>query len=395
MAQGVRGSLNMMSVLARRKVLLVDDEAFFLESVREGLLATEPTVEALLAGDGLEALDLLDKHEIDVVVSDIRMPGLDGVGLLAEMINRGISVPVILLSAFRDPAHVERAVSLGAVSFLDKPVDYDALIQAIQDALAPAQRSRMQGFSLPSLLQLMDFDNKSATLSVRSGENLGRIFVSDGDVVDAWYGSDYGRDAFRKILQLPNPILELVPLPEQVHRNISQPTSSLLFDAIRQQDEDRRAGSLDDEWEAIFDGAEFGEPPTRTTAPIRPSRHERYLAKLEASLQAAAEISGAVGAALVDYETGMTLGTSGGGKLDLDVAAAGNTEVVRAKMQVMKNLGIEGGIKDILITLEAQFHLIHPIPNTTLFLYLALDSKTGNLAMARHRLQAIEQTLPI
>lgn len=385
----------MVSVLARRKVLLVDDESFFLESVREGLLAMEPTVEAFLAGDGLEALELLSEHRIDVVVSDVRMPNLDGVGLLTEMMNRGIAVPVILLSAFRDASHAERAVSLGAVSFLDKPVDYDVLIKAIHDALAPGERSWMQGFSLPSLLQLMNFDRKSATLSVRSGKRLGRIFVAEGEVVDAWYGRGYGRDAFRKILQLSEPFLELVPLPDQVHRNISEPMSSLLLDAIRQQDEDQRHGTVDDEWEAIFDGTEFGDAPNHEPASTTPTKLEPNMANVEKSLQAATDINGAVGAALVDYETGMTLGSSGGGKLNLDVAAAGNTEVVRAKMRVMNELGIDGGIKDILITLDSQFHLIRPLPNSSLFLYLAVDSKVGNLAMARHKLQAIEKDLTI
>eukprot|EP00928_Gymnodinium_smaydae_P078194 TRINITY_DN61918_c0_g1_i1.p4 TRINITY_DN61918_c0_g1~~TRINITY_DN61918_c0_g1_i1.p4 ORF type:complete len:122 (-),score=37.34 TRINITY_DN61918_c0_g1_i1:85-414(-) len=108
------------------------------------------------------------------------------------------------------------------------------------------------------------------------------------------------------------------------------------------------------------------------------------------------EINGSVGTALVDFESGMTLGTKGGGpNLDLEVAAAGNTEVVRAKMRVMQDLSIAGGIKDILITLEEQYHLIRPLEGTTLFMYLAIDSRTGNLAMARHKLAAIESELKV
>ncbi len=107
-------------------------------------------------------------------------------------------------------------------------------------------------------------------------------------------------------------------------------------------------------------------------------------------------ISGAVGVALVDYTSGMTLGTAGGSReLDLEVAA-GNTEVVRAKMRTMQDLGLKETIDDILITLDSQYHLIRPLTSSRgdgLFLYLALAAGQANLAMARRQLQAIEQGL--
>lgn len=119
---------------------------------------------------------------------------------------------------------------------------------------------------------------------------------------------------------------------------------------------------------------------------------------VDESLQDAMNIKGAVGAALVDYSSGMTLGVAGGGGLNLDVAAAGNTEVVRAKMAVMKELGIKGGIEDILITLQDQLHLIRLLKSESgdgLFLYLALNKEQSNLAMARHQLATIEKEVAI
>ena len=119
---------------------------------------------------------------------------------------------------------------------------------------------------------------------------------------------------------------------------------------------------------------------------------------VDESLSDAMSIKGAVGAALVDFTSGMTLGTAGNGSINLDVAAAGNTEVVRAKMAVMKELGIKGGIEDILITLQDQLHLIRLLQSETgdgLFLYLALNKEQANLAMARHQLQSIEKQLAV
>ncbi|MFD5429947.1 hypothetical protein [Streptomyces sp. NPDC127084] len=110
-------------------------------------------------------------------------------------------------------------------------------------------------------------------------------------------------------------------------------------------------------------------------------------------------IEGCVGVALVDYTSGMALGTLGGGKhLDLNVAAAGNTDVVRAKLRAMEMLGLQDEIEDILISLGTQYHLIRLLKargGNGLFLYLALDNKRANLAMARHQLRKVEAELEV
>lgn len=107
------------------------------------------------------------------------------------------------------------------------------------------------------------------------------------------------------------------------------------------------------------------------------------------SLETIMEIDGAVCCALVDSTSGMVLGQAGGG-LDIMLAAAGNTEVVRAKMKTMKALGLHDEIEDILITLGKQYHVIHP--KGTLFLYVVLNKSKANLAMARYGVaQVVEQ----
>ena len=121
---------------------------------------------------------------------------------------------------------------------------------------------------------------------------------------------------------------------------------------------------------------------------------------IETALKEAMTIDGAVGVSLVDWDSGMSLGNLGGGKyLDLDVAAAGNTEVIRAKMRTMESLRLEDSIEDILITLNKQYHLIRLLRNSRneqgLFLYLVLDRQKANLALARHQLRSIESELVV
>jgi len=126
-------------------------------------------------------------------------------------------------------------------------------------------------------------------------------------------------------------------------------------------------------------------------------RKERIV-NIDTALKECMSIAGAVGVALVDYESGMSLGTSGGGDwLNLELAAAGNTEVVRSKLRVMGALSLKDTIEDILITLHRQYHLIRLIDSmkakSSLFLYLVLERESSNLALARHHLKRVESDL--
>jgi len=119
------------------------------------------------------------------------------------------------------------------------------------------------------------------------------------------------------------------------------------------------------------------------------------MSDIEYALNQAANIKGAFAVAIVDYDSGMTLGSRGGSaEFDLDVAAPGNSEVVRAKFDVMQKLGLRETIEDILITLDSQYHLIRPIYSNNedkLFFYLVLNRQQANLAMARRDLRMIGQ----
>ena len=123
------------------------------------------------------------------------------------------------------------------------------------------------------------------------------------------------------------------------------------------------------------------------------------MSNLDQTLKEMMAVDGAVGAAIVDYNSGMALGVLGSTKaLDLQVASAGNTEVVRAKMRTIEQLGLKDSIEDILITLARQYHLIRPLAGRSgqgLFLYLALDRDRANLAMSRHQLKRIEEIVEI
>jgi hypothetical protein len=117
------------------------------------------------------------------------------------------------------------------------------------------------------------------------------------------------------------------------------------------------------------------------------------MANIQDSLDQILAVDGAMCCALVDSNSGMMLGSAGTG-VDLEMAAAGNTEVVRAKIKTMGMLKLNDTIEDILITLGKQYHIIRPMSKKTgLFLYVVLDKSKSNLALARRQVTEIESQL--
>ena len=119
------------------------------------------------------------------------------------------------------------------------------------------------------------------------------------------------------------------------------------------------------------------------------------MASIQDSLNALMTVDGALCAALVDSSSGMLMGSAGSG-VDMERAAAGNTEVVRAKLKTMRMLNLNDQIDDILITLGKQYHIIRPVAaNEGVFFYLVLDKSRSNLALARRKTVDVEKELKL
>lgn len=117
------------------------------------------------------------------------------------------------------------------------------------------------------------------------------------------------------------------------------------------------------------------------------------MASIKQTLEDILSLDGAMCAAIVDSGSGMILGSAGSG-LDLEIAAAGNTEVVRTKLKTMRALGLNDVIEDILITLGKQYHIIRPsISKEGVFIYVVLDKLRANLALARRKTQDVDKQL--
>lgn len=296
----------------------------------------------------------------------------------------------------------------GDMTCLTSP-DLASLHAAVEQELQRLCFGLIRGVSLPNLLQMLHWERRSVSLLVRRGEGRawGRLHLRAGDIVDAYVheSGQAGETAALELLSWEHAVTTLERSYRNQHTVIRTPLQGLLMEAMKRQDESSRAPPTVAEAGPTenTDPSSGTVPPPSTPSslrqpePLRDStpREVCAMSNINATLETALNtIDGALAAALVDHSSGMPLGKMGSG-VNLDMAAAGNTEVVRAKLRTMEMLGIKGGIEDILITLDTQYHILYLIPRQPLFLYLVLNRDRANLAMARFKLKALGSELTI
>jgi DNA-binding NtrC family response regulator len=119
---------------AMDKILVVDDDARGLHNVAYFLRLEDFDVDE--ACDGHQAILLVDQAKFDLVLSDVMMPGLNGLDLLEHIRSVAPDIPVLLMSGF-SPVEVDEMIQRGAVDFIMKPLDLDVLLSKVRRALDP------------------------------------------------------------------------------------------------------------------------------------------------------------------------------------------------------------------------------------------------------------------
>ncbi len=400
-----------------------------------------------------EAVGVLRSREVDVLVTEIMVPGADDLALLAHVKQHAAGLPTVVLSAADPAAYGEQLAEHGLPPVLRKPLSVKELVHTVRGVLSEAVRGRVTGIGLPSLLQMLEWERKTCSVRATGAAGRGRLDFTAGELVNAYsYTSRAeGEAAAFEIFSWDDAVLELErlhPSAKRLGRLIHTSLQRLLIDAMRQKDERAQQAPANTPDDAVLVGETEDEmffrrrrtPAAPTPAVQTPAVQAKadpaaaHVATLPAptavvdltvglSAPAAAPeglsgatttstdaltdasndalaarvpgllegllsgTDGALAALLVDYGSGVALGQAGGG-VNLQVAAVGNTQVVRAKLKTMADLGLSEELEDILITLSTQYHLLRVLPGRKLFVYLAL-SRRANLARARLKLKSL------
>ncbi len=223
--------------MSMKKIVIVDDENNFLLSLKDGLSEFSDTFSILSANNGQEALDLLAGEEVHLVITDIKMPVMDGFELLAQMSTDYSDIPVIVMTAFGSSEIEDRLDSMGAFQYVEKPIDFDVLIDKVNEGLAAAEKGHITGVSLSSFMQLLSLDKKTCTLRIKSGEHVGTIFFSAGELLHALTESLQGLEAALEIASWDPVVIEIQHLCRQREQVIDAPIGYILIESARRKDE--------------------------------------------------------------------------------------------------------------------------------------------------------------
>jgi len=227
-----------------KTILVVDDEADICWSLKEFLVNKDKDIRVVTAASGEEALEILAKMPIDLVITDIRMPGMSGLDLLVEIKNLFPYLAVIVMTAFPSSEFAREAVLKGGMYFIEKPFDIKVLRQKVMLALQDAGQFRgmLTGISLGDLIQIKCISGVTAALRVTEGSRQGVIFFHKGEIVHALCGALDGVEAFYEIISFTHGRLDSVNIAELPKRSIFLPCAAMLLEGARRLDEAGVAG---------------------------------------------------------------------------------------------------------------------------------------------------------
>ncbi|MEA2560691.1 MAG: hypothetical protein QOH06_2195 [Acidobacteriota bacterium] len=385
-----------------KKVLIVDDEPAVLFALSEALADRRRGVKVATAANGAEAVAILESEKVDLVVTDLRMPEMDGFELMAWLRRGFPHLPVIVMTAFG----VDTVPRIdGSPEVLEKPFDVGELKRKVADLMRQSVKGRVENISLASFLQLLELERKTCTLTVTSVDRNGRLFFNGGRLVGAESEGLDGADAALEIVTWEHADVEISDVCTIKGPEIEGGLRYLLLEGMHLKDERERHAprplgigqETDDAIDSLLSTDEdtmnmVREPEDPHTDPhTTPTMRET----MREALEQGRTLEGSLATLLVETATGTLIAAAIGAKgVDVEVAAAATAELARQKPRVEERIGLKDTFSEVLLTSTRRYYLLRPVgSDSRMFLLLVLDRKKANLTAAQEGLAAIERAL--
>jgi ActR/RegA family two-component response regulator len=224
---------------ANKTVLLVDDDCDIMWGV--GRCLARAGFSVTTCADGGEAVSVLLNKSFDVLVTDVRMPILNGLGLVDWVRVNRARMKIVVMTGFGSPSIRRMSLGKGAMLYLEKPIDPDILI----DALLTMDNSSAFSGSIDEIdildyLQLLILSGRQVILDVHGADGAhGQVFISKGDILHAICGALGGEEALYRCVSFKGGSFSNLPWTEEHETTINKPAEFLLIEAARVRDEAR------------------------------------------------------------------------------------------------------------------------------------------------------------
>ena len=222
-------------------ILIVDDDLGLQKILEISLQKCRDDFDVLFASNGKEAIEILDQGNVSLLVTDIKMPKMDGLALLAHMSVNHSTIPCIVLTSYNIPGF-EQKLSRSIFHFLKKPVDSVKLIELIQKGLEQVERGEaLSGISVSGLMQIIEAEGKTCFLVIHSGGiKQGGMYFNEGVLFDAICGRLTGERAAMQLIALETGQVEYRKLPQKnISQRIQVGIQALILEAMKFKDEEQ------------------------------------------------------------------------------------------------------------------------------------------------------------
>ena len=222
-----------------KKVLIVDDEETLTWSMAKSLSKDKDKYEVIIANNGREALSQLEKNKIDLVITDIRMPDINGLDLLVKIKKAYPQTKVIIMTAYGSSDVQKEANQRGSLYYVEKPFEISDIRKIIIDLIGKKKgfHGKIFGLQLTDIIQMNCLSRLTTVLIITRDGEKGIIYVNEGEIIHAECGEQKGTEAFYSILSWQEgefvSNIGFIPPIQTIYQNWEH----LLIEAMRRNDE--------------------------------------------------------------------------------------------------------------------------------------------------------------
>lgn len=230
-------------------VLIVDEEEHLLSALEQNLFPERDDISIATASDGETGIDKLNDARIDLLISDIKMPGkIDGFQLILRAKEMAPDARVIIMTGFGNNRVQNFADRIGITHYIEKPFNTSELRDAILEILDEKEgfQGVLSDLELTDIIQMLCLARRTALLHLKHRDHRGRIVFDSGEVVHAEFDDMAGEDAVYRMLALRQGDIFMQSDFQNDEKTIEIGWQDLLFEGLKRADEERAALHLDD-----------------------------------------------------------------------------------------------------------------------------------------------------
>lgn len=375
-----------------KKVLIVDDEEDMVWTLKRNLRNEKLYIDIFTARSGEEALEFLKKVSVDLIITDIKMPGMSGLDLLLNVKKLCPQTGVIVMTAYPTPEFRKDALFKGCLHFIEKPFDIKHLREAVKHAIAEDRgfKGTVTGIDLTDIIQINCISKVTAALRVRTASREGILFFKDGRIVNAICENLEGEEALYEILGFEGGTLESIKGAETPTETIAKGFEALLMEGLRRLDEANRdkrgydrevmdkgpekAGALNEDEDLLFAIEEVGQETNN-----QKETKEEKMMDIKPILKEFTAIDGVTATCIVGRD-GFIIDSIAPAGVDTDMMAAIASTGLGSSEAMGKQLS-KGSLIISMIEYEGGSVLLSPVGQDA-FLAVITEEK-ANLGMIR------------